>query len=43
MYNEIIFSPDPRTYQNELIGRDSDTEFEMISIQLSEGVSEIRL
>ena len=34
MYDEIIFSPDPRTYQNELIGVDDDREHEFISIQL---------
>ena len=33
-YDEIIFSPDPRTDQNELIGVDDDSEHEMISIQL---------
>ena len=34
MYDEIIFSPDPRTYQNELIGVDNDIEHKFISIQL---------
>lgn len=34
MYDEIIFSPDPRTYQNELIGVDDDREHNFISIQL---------
>ena len=33
MYDEIIFSPDPRADQNDLIGVD-DVEHEMISIQL---------
>ena len=34
MYDEIIFSPDPRTDQNDLIGVDDASEHEMISIQL---------
>ena len=33
-YDEIIFSPDPRTDQNDLIGVDDDSEHEFISIQL---------
>ena len=33
-YDEIIFSPDPRTDQNELIGVDDDSEHDFISIQL---------
>ena len=33
-YDEIFFSPDPRTDQNDLIGVDEDSEHEMISIQL---------
>ena len=42
MYDEIIFSPDPRTDQNDLIGVDEDSEHEMISIQLgSNGTFEI--
>ena len=34
MHDEIIFSPDPRTTQNDLIGVDDASEHEMISIQL---------
>ena len=34
MHDEIIFSPDPRTDQNDLIGVDDASEHEMISIQL---------
>ena len=34
MYDEIIFSPDPRYRQDEVIGGDNDTEYHMISIQL---------
>ena len=34
MHDEIIFSPDPRTDQNDLIGVDDASEYEMISIQL---------
>ena len=33
VYDEIIFAPDPRTYQNETIGGD-DIEHNFISIQL---------
>ena len=34
MYNEIIFSPDPRFPQHELIGVDNQMEYQVISIQL---------
>ena len=34
MHDEIIFSPDPRTDQNDFIGIDDASEHEMISIQL---------
>lgn len=36
MYNEIIFSPDPRNPKNQLLGVDNDAEYEQISIQLGE-------
>ena len=34
MYDEIIFSPDPRKPYRGSIGRENDREHEMISIQL---------
>ena len=34
MYDEIIFSPDPRKPYSGSIGRENDREHEMISIQL---------
>ncbi len=35
MFNEIIFSPDPRFPENELIGVDDEQQYNIISIQLS--------
>ena len=34
MYDEIIFSPDPRTNQNDLIGIDDASEYDSINIHL---------
>ena len=42
MYDEIVFAPDPRNPEEELIGVDNQTEYETISIQLGfNGVFEI--